>query len=84
MARRDFVTSSHTLFSNTIANSCLSRTYNVQVKNAVVWKKRMDDILWSVSVPEDAISGTLVRCTMCSLLTFSKEYAPNHVIPYGK
>ena len=62
-------------FSNPVANSCLSRSYNVQVKNAVVWKKRIDDNLWRMSVPEDAISGTLVRCTMRSLLTFSKEYA---------
>ena len=32
-------------------------------------------------MPEDAISGTLARCTMCSLLTFSKVYASYHVIP---
>ena len=34
MARSNSVTSSQTIFSNTIANSCLSRSYNVQVKNA--------------------------------------------------
>ena len=32
----DGVTSRHTLFSNTIANSCLSRSYAIQVENAVV------------------------------------------------
>jgi hypothetical protein len=36
MSRSDFVTSRHTFFSNPVANSCLPRTYNVQVKNAVV------------------------------------------------
>ena len=73
VARSDSVTSRPHPFSSTVPNCCLSRSYNIQVKNAVVWKKRMDDILWSVSVPEDAISGTLVRCTMCSLLTLAKS-----------
>jgi len=40
VARSDSVTSSHTLFSNTVANSCLSRSYNVQVKNAVVLEEK--------------------------------------------
>jgi len=35
-------------------------------------------------VPEDAISGTLALYSMCSLLTFTKDYARNHVIPYRK
>ena len=33
---------------------------------------------------EDTISGTLVRCTMCSLLTFSKDYASKLVLPIRK
>ena len=45
MARSDSVTSSHTFFSNPVVNSCLSRTYTIQVKNAVVLKKRIDDFL---------------------------------------
>ena len=45
VARSDSVTSSYTFFSNPVVNSCLSSPYNVQVKNAVVWKKRVDDIL---------------------------------------
>ena len=40
VARSDSVTSSHTLFSNTVANSCLSRPYNIQVKNAVVLEEK--------------------------------------------
>ena len=35
-------------------------------------------------MPEDAISGTLARCTLRSLLTFNKEYACNHLIPNRK
>jgi len=46
--RSDSITSKHTLFSNTVANSCLSRTYTIQVKNAVVLEERIDDILWRV------------------------------------
>jgi len=45
VARSDSVTSSHTIFSNTVANSCLSRSYNDQEENAVVWRNRIDDIL---------------------------------------
>jgi hypothetical protein len=40
VARNDSVTSSHTFFSNPVANSCLSRFYNVQVKNAVVLEEK--------------------------------------------
>jgi len=40
VARSDSVTSSHTLFSNTIANSCLSRPYTIQVKNADVLEEK--------------------------------------------
>ncbi len=43
MARSDFVTSSHTFFSNLVPNSCLSRTYKVQVKIEVAWKLRIDN-----------------------------------------
>ncbi len=43
MARNDFVISSHTLFGHPVAISCLSRTYNVQVKNAVALEIRIDD-----------------------------------------
>ncbi|XKI11154.1 hypothetical protein GGGNBK_05875 [Sporosarcina sp. ANT_H38] len=32
VARSDGVTSSHTFFDNPVANNCLSRSYNVQVK----------------------------------------------------
>ncbi|WP_322555639.1 hypothetical protein [Sporosarcina beigongshangi] len=39
MARNDFVIPSHILFGHLIANNCLSRTYNVQVKNAVAWEE---------------------------------------------
>jgi hypothetical protein len=39
VARSDSVTSSHTLFSNTVVNSCMSRTYNAQVKNAVMFER---------------------------------------------
>jgi len=35
VARSDGVTSSHTFFSSPVVNSCLTRSYNVQVKNAV-------------------------------------------------
>ena len=28
-------------------------------------------------MPEDAISGTIVRCIMRSFLTFSKDYGAN-------
>ncbi len=45
MARNDFVISSHTLFGHPVAISCLSRTYNVQVKIAAAWKIRIDDFL---------------------------------------
>ena len=40
VARSDSVTSSHTFFSNPVVNSCLSRSYNVQVKNAVVLEEK--------------------------------------------
>ena len=36
LARSYSVTSSQTFFSNPVVNSCLSRSYNFQVKNAVV------------------------------------------------
>ena len=39
MARSDFVISSHTFFGNPVVNNCLSRTYNIQVKNAVILKE---------------------------------------------
>ncbi len=35
-------------------------------------------------MPEDTISGTIARCTMCSLLTFSKVYASNYVMSTRK
>ncbi|WP_342506354.1 hypothetical protein [Sporosarcina sp. FSL K6-2383] len=38
MARNDFVIPSHTFFGHLVANSCLSRTYNIQVKIAIVWE----------------------------------------------
>ena len=40
MAKSDSVTSSHTLFSNTVANSCLSRSFNVQVEKAVILEEK--------------------------------------------
>ena len=40
VARSDSVTSSHTIFSNTVANSCLSRSYIIQVKNAFALKEK--------------------------------------------
>ena len=51
-------------------------------KMQLFWKKRINDILQSLEVPEDAISCTLIRCTIRSLFTFSKEYTPIHVISY--
>ncbi|WP_338654746.1 hypothetical protein V6B14_01495 [Sporosarcina psychrophila] len=33
------------LLGQPVETICPSSTYNVQVKNAVVWKKRIDDIL---------------------------------------
>ncbi|WP_255550406.1 hypothetical protein [Sporosarcina sp. E16_3] len=41
MARSDSVTSSHTIFSNPVVNNCLSRSYNVLVKNAVVFEEKI-------------------------------------------
>ena len=40
MARSDSVTSSHTLFGYPVVNNSLSRSYNIQVKNAVALKVR--------------------------------------------
>ena len=40
VARSDRVTSSHTFFGNPVANSSLSRTYTIQVKNAVVLEEK--------------------------------------------
>jgi len=40
VARSDSVTSSHTFFSNPVVNSCLSRSYTIQVKNAVVLEEK--------------------------------------------
>ncbi len=71
MTRSDEFTSSHTLFDNPVPISCLSRTYNVQVKIAVAWEIRIDDFSQKLLVPEDTISGTLAFSTMRTLLTFS-------------
>ena len=46
----------------------LSRSYNITVKNAFTFIKRIDDFLYRVQVPEDSISGTLAHCTLYSLL----------------
>ncbi|WP_255485406.1 hypothetical protein [Sporosarcina sp. BP05] len=40
MSRNDFVIPRHTLLGHPVANSCLSRTYNVQVKNAAALKEK--------------------------------------------
>ena len=40
MSRNDFVISRHILFGYLVANIRLSRTYNVQVKNAIAWKEK--------------------------------------------
>ena len=73
MARSDYVTSSHTLFGFTVVILSLPRSYNIQVKNSVALKKRIDDFLERLQVPENAISGTLARYIMYSLLTFRKD-----------
>ena len=39
VVRSDSVTSSHTFFSNPVVNSCLSRSYTFQVKNAVMFER---------------------------------------------
>ena len=39
MARNDFVISSHVFFGHLVMNSCLSRTYNDQLKNTVALKE---------------------------------------------
>jgi len=39
VARNDFVISSHTFFGHLVVNIRLSRSYNVQVKNAVAWEE---------------------------------------------
>ena len=54
------------------------------MKNTATLEKRIDDFLCGLKVPEDTISGTLALCTMCSLLTISKEYAPYHAMDYKK
>ena len=45
MARSDSVTSSHTLFDYLVVIKYLSRPYNIQVKNTVALKKRIDGFL---------------------------------------
>jgi len=45
MARSDFVNSSHALLGFTVVMISLSRSYNIQVKNAVALKKRIDGFL---------------------------------------
>ncbi|MEK4712336.1 hypothetical protein MKX62_05720 [Sporosarcina sp. FSL K6-5500] len=45
MARNDYVIPSHTCFDHPVANSCLSHSYNVQVKNTAIFQKRIDDFL---------------------------------------
>jgi len=68
VARNDFVIPSHTLFGHLIVNKYLSQTYTIQVKNAVALEVKKSYLFHKVSVPEDAISGTLVHCTICSLI----------------
>ena len=40
VSRSDSVTSRHSFFSHPVANSCLSLTYNAQVKNAVALEEK--------------------------------------------
>ena len=84
VARSDSVTSSHTIFSNTVANSCLSRSYTIQVKNAVVLEeKNRWHSMESVSARRCNFghSSTLYNAF---LDYFCKEYTSNHVMPYRK
>ncbi|MEK4713070.1 hypothetical protein MKX62_09625 [Sporosarcina sp. FSL K6-5500] len=54
------------------------------MKNAVALEVKKSILFHRLSVPEDAISGTLARYTMRSLLIFNKEYAPYYVMPTRK